>query len=219
MPTLVICLISRMLQMESGHFAVNAPNEKIYDNDDSPTYLQLYEAVLGGWRFSGNSTYSGSMILEKDGKCMLVFASTRANRFGFKGDFIQNAALTYLNKSDLFANHLAEALLVTKACVKKYGKSNVCVVGAYSGGMLAQYVSAMTGVEGTAFNSGTAGYKLRSLITPMILIALAVSISWLARLTLATRPTNLPQKASRPCRKNCMTMQGSLALRLLRTKG
>lgn len=150
----------KMLQMESGHFAVNAPNEKIYDNDDSPTYLQLYEAVLGGWRFSGNSTYSGSMILEKDGKCMLVFASTRANRFGFKGDFIQNAALTYLNKSDLFANHLAEALLVTKACVKKYGKSNVCVVGAYSGGMLAQYVSAMTGVEGTAFNSGTAGYKL-----------------------------------------------------------
>ena len=54
--------------MESGYFAVNAPNEKIYDNDDSPTYLQLYEAVLGGWRFSGNSTYSGSMILEKDGK-------------------------------------------------------------------------------------------------------------------------------------------------------
>ena len=149
-----------MLQMMNGYFAINAPNEKIYDNDNSPTYLQLYEAALSGWCFSGNSTYSGSMILEKDGKCMLVFASTRANRFGFKGDFIQNAALTYLNKSDLFANHLAEALLVTKACVKKYGKSNVCVVGAYSGGMLAQYVSAMTGVEGTAFNSGTAGYKL-----------------------------------------------------------
>ena len=125
--------------VQSSIDIISYADEPIW-NGQTVKRSDLVEQELSSWTVEAANTDPFSVVVSKDGKCIVAFGDNR--EFSLKSD----------------VEHLKNAANLYADAVEKFGAENAHVVGAGYGGMLASYVCTTFDAVGTIYNS--AGYGI-----------------------------------------------------------